>query len=52
MVDRIVRDVDVMANDQTIDDPANFASTGVAINSEAIRKVSSRKLGFTRRSDS
>jgi len=33
MVDRIVRDVDVVANDQTIDDPANFASTGVAINS-------------------
>jgi len=33
MVDRIVRDVDVMANDQAIDDPANFASTGVAIDS-------------------
>jgi len=33
MVDRIVRDVDVVANDQEIDDPANFASTGVAIDS-------------------
>ena len=33
MVDRIVRDVDVVASNQTIDDPANFASTGVPINS-------------------
>jgi len=33
MVDRIVRDVDVVASNQAIDDPANFASTGVAIDS-------------------
>ena len=33
MVDRIVRDVDVVVSNQTIDDPANFASTGVAIDS-------------------